>query len=606
MKSLLKKFSVSYLLVFFFQLSYSQVTYDRQELMITMRDGTKLNTVIFSPKGINEKVPFLLLRTPYGVSDRPMPDKNTYVKDMAVDGYIFVYQDIRGRYKSEGQFEMQRFTRDKKNEKAIDESTDTYDTIDWLLKNIPNNNGKAGMYGVSYDGWTTVMGAIDPHPALIAVSEQATPADMWLGDDFHHNGAFRLSYGFEYAFMEEAGKTDSLFPFGRFDLYDWYLNLGPLSTVNSRYFHGNIPTWNNFVSHPNYDLFWQKQGLASRLDSPRVHIMHVAGWWDQEDFFGPITAYKILEKNDRQGRNHIVIGPWNHGGWAGAKGDRLGNIKFDSATGEQFRKNIQAPWFAYYLKGKGDGNFSEATTFQTGSNTWKHYSQWPPAEAKIKSLYMAADGKLSFNKPTAAAGADSYVSDPSKPVPYRPRPIEQTYGPGSRWFTWLVEDQRFVHNRPDVLSWETDVLAEDVEVSGYILAKLFASTTGSDADWIVKLIDVYPAEMPKDIRMGGYQLMVANDVFRGRYRKSFEKPEPITPNKVENYNIDLHCINHVFKKGHKIMVQIQSTWFPIIDRNPQKYVPNIFEAKASDFIKATQTIHRNARFPSCVELPVVN
>lgn len=606
MKSLLKKFSVSYLLVFFFQLSYSQVTYDRQELMITMRDGTKLNTVIFSPKGINEKVPFLLLRTPYGVSDIPMPDKNTYVKDMAVDGYIFVYQDIRGRYKSEGQFEMQRFTRDKKNEKAIDESTDTYDTIDWLLKNIPNNNGKAGMYGVSYDGWTTVMGAIDPHPALIAVSEQATPADMWLGDDFHHNGAFRLSYGFEYAFMEEAGKTDSLFPFGRFDLYDWYLNLGPLSTVNSRYFHGNIPTWNNFVSHPNYDLFWQKQGLASRLDSPRVHIMHVAGWWDQEDFYGPITAYKILEKNDRQGRNHIVIGPWNHGGWAGAKGDRLGNIKFDSATGEQFRKNIQAPWFAYYLKGKGDGNFSEATTFQTGSNTWKHYSQWPPAEAKIKSLYMAADGKLSFNKPTAAAGADSYVSDPSKPVPYRPRPIEQTYGPGSRWFTWLVEDQRFVHNRPDVLSWETDVLAEDVEVSGYILAKLFASTTGSDADWIVKLIDVYPAEMPKDIRMGGYQLMVANDVFRGRYRKSFEKPEPITPNKVENYNIDLHCINHVFKKGHKIMVQIQSTWFPIIDRNPQKYVPNIFEAKASDFIKATQSIQRNARFPSCIELPVVN
>ncbi|NII27141.1 CocE/NonD family hydrolase [Pseudoflavitalea sp. X16] len=579
--------------------------YERQEVMIPMRDGIKLNTVIFTPKAAAEKYPFLLRRTPYGVSGAGAPDKSGYTKDMADDGYIFVFQDIRGRYKSEGKFEMQRFSRIKKDLKAIDESTDTYDTFEWLLKNIPNNNGKGGMYGISYDGWTTMQGAIDPHPALVAVSEQATPSDMWLGDDFHHNGAFRLSYGFEYAFMEEAGKTDSLFPFGMHDLYDWYLQLGPLSNVNKKHFHNHIPTWNDFASHPNYDAFWQKQSLAYRLDSPRVYTMHVAGWWDQEDFYGPLKAYEILEKKDRSHKNYIVAGPWNHGGWAGGAGSHLGNISFDTATGPVFRKDIQARWFAYHLKGKGDGNFAEAITFQTGSNVWQHYNNWPPAEALQQNLYFHPNGKLSFEKPSAANGTDSYISDPARPVPYRTRPIEQTYGPGSRWFTWLTEDQRFVHNRPDVLSWETDVLTEDITVTGQLWAKLFAATTGSDADWVVKLIDVYPAAYPKDRKMGGYQFMIANDVFRGRFRKSFEHPEPITPNKVESYTIDLHSINHVFKKGHKIMVQVQSTWFPIIDRNPQKYIPNIFEAKESDFQKATHTIHRSTRFPSHIELSII-
>lgn len=590
------------------ELTYCQLQYEKQELLIPMRDGIRLNTVIFTPSNASEKIPILLLRTPYGVSKGASPDKSTYVKDMAVDGYIFVYQDIRGRYKSEGVFEMQRFTRDKKDPKAIDESTDTYDTIDWLLKNLKNHNGKVGMYGISYDGWTTVMGAIDPHPALIAVSEQATPADMWLGDDFHHNGAFRLSYGMEYAFMEEAGKTDSLFPFKKFDLYDWYLDLGPLSNVNKKYFHNHIPTWNNYVKHPDYDEFWQKQGLASRIDSPRVYIMNVAGWWDQEDFYGPLTTYQLLEKNDRFNKNYFVAGPWNHGGWAGGRGDRLGNIKFDTATSETFRKEIQAPWFAYHLKGKGKGTFAEATTFQTGSNKWMTYNRWPPAEAQKKQLYLEANGKVSFKKPSVNPSTfyDSYISDPSRPVPYRPRPIEQTYGPGSRWFTWLTEDQRFVHNRPDVLSWETDTLSEDVTVTGSVIAKLFASTSGSDADWVIKLIDVYPPEVPKDIRMGGYQLMIANEVFRGRYRKSFSKPEAITPNKVELYTIDLHSVNHVFKKGHKIMIQVQSTWFPVIDRNPQKYVPNIFEAKESDFIRAEHRIYRSAAYPTHIELSVMD
>jgi putative CocE/NonD family hydrolase len=603
---MLKLTTLFLLLSFTTHAQTSSDKYERQEIMIPMRDGVKLNTVIFTPKAATEKYPFLLRRTPYGVSQAGPPDRGAYVKDLADDGYIFVYQDIRGRYKSEGTFQMQRFSRDKKDPKAIDESTDTYDTFDWLLKNIPNNNGKAGMYGISYDGWTTMQGAIDPHPALIAVSEQATPADMYLGDDFHHNGAFRLSYGFEYAFMEEAAKTDSLFPFGKFDLYDWYLQLGPLSNVNKKYFHNQIPTWNDFAAHPNNDAFWQKQSLAYRLDSPRVYTMHVAGWWDQEDFYGPQKAYETLEKNDKHHKNFIVAGPWNHGGWSGGQGDRLDNISFDSATGPVFRKDIQARWFAYYLKGKGDGNFAEAITFQTGSNVWKNYNSWPPAEAVKQNLYFHTNGKLSFDKPaTATTAFDSYVSDPAKPVPYRTRPIEQTYGPGSRWRTWLTEDQRFVHNRPDVLSWETEVLQEEVTVTGNLLAQLYAATTGSDADWIVKLIDVYPAEYPKDIKMGGYQFMIANDVFRGRFRNSFEHPTAITPNKVESYKLDLHSINHVFKKGHKIMVQVQSSWFPIIDRNPQTYVPNIFEAKESDFKAATHKIYRTAQFPSHIELSVM-
>ena len=594
----------------FFQHAFSQNTdekYLRQELMVTMRDGVKLNTVIFTPENSNEKLPFLFSRTPYGISNNQSPERDSYVHDMAVDGYIFVYQDIRGRYKSEGKFEMQRFTRNKKDLNAIDESTDTYDTIDWLLANIKNNNGKVGMYGISYDGWTTVMGAVDPHPALKAVSEQASPADMFLGDDFHHNGAFRLSYGFEYAFMEEASKTDTLYPFGVYDTYEWYLKLGSLANVNKKYFFNKLPSWNDFVNHPNYDEFWEKQSLGYRLDTPKVHIMNVAGWWDQEDFYGPQKAYETWEKKDQFKKNMIVIGPWNHGGWAGGPGNKLGNIKFDSSTGVTFRKDIQARWFAYHLKGQGDGNFAEAITFQTGSNQWKTYDSWPPKEAVKTYLYLQSGGKLSFTKPkeNSTTASDSYISDPAHPVPYRTRPIEETYGPGSRWYTWLTEDQRFVHNRPDVLSWETDVLEEDLIVTGNLLAKIFGATTGSDCDWVVKLIDVYPEDYKKESKMPGYQFMLANDVFRGRFRKSFKNPEPITPNKVELYTIDLHSLNHVFNKGHKIMVQIQSTWFPIIDRNPQKYVPNIFEAKESDFIISTQKVYRSVQFPSHIELPVI-
>jgi hypothetical protein len=599
-------------LLFFSLSAFSQQTksddkYNRQEVMIPMRDGVKLFTVIYTPKDQKEKLPFLMLRTPYGVKHYPSPERQGYIKDMAEEGYIFVFQDIRGRYLSEGTFKMQRFSRDKKDPKAIDESSDTYDTIDWLLKNIPQNNGKAGMYGISYDGWTTIIAATDPHPAMVAVSEQATPSDMFINDDFHHNGAFRLSYGFEYSVLTEAAKTDSLYNFGEYDTYDWYLKLGPLSNINKKYAHGTLPTWNNFIEHPNYDEFWRKQALAYRLDTPRVATQHVSGWWDQEDMVGPQDAYKVLEKHDNNHKNFIVMGPWNHGGWAGGTGKSLGNIKFDEQeTGVYFRKEIQAKWFAWYLKGKGDGKFAEAISFQTGSNQWKSYSAWPPKEATNKKIYLHANGKLSFDAPAATETKfDSYVSDPAKPVPYRARPIEETYGPGSRWYPWLTEDQRFVENRPDVLSWQTDTLTEDIIVTGNPLAKIFAATTGTDADWVVKLIDVYPQEYKKELKMSGYELMIADDVFRGRFRKSFEKPEPMTPNKEELYTIDLHGVDHVFKKGHRIMVQVQSTWFPIIDRNPQKYVPNIYKATAADYQKATEMIYHTAGAASCISLPVV-
>jgi putative CocE/NonD family hydrolase len=582
--------------------------YNKKEAMIPMRDGVKLHTVIFTPKQPSEKLPFLMLRTPYGVEGYPSPEKFSYIKDMADDGYIFVFQDIRGRYFSEGTFAMSRFSRDKNNPKAIDESSDTYDTIDWLLNNIPNNNGKAGMYGISYSGWTSIIGAADPHPALKAVSEQATPADQFIGDDFHHNGAFRLSYGFEYAFMEEAAKTDSLFQFDTYDTYDWYLKLGALSNVNKKYFKGKLPSWNDFIAHPNYDGFWKKQSLPYRLDSPRVAIQHVSGWWDQEDFYGPQKAYQVLEKADHHNQNYIVIGPWNHGGWGRSEGSSLGKINFYTATGAYFRKEIQAKWFAWYLKGKGDGKFAEAITFQTGSNQWKSYNAWPPREAVAKNIYFHADGKLSFEKPTVneVKSFDSYVSDPAHPVPYRNRPIEETYGPGSRWFTWLTEDQRFVQNRPDVLSWQTDTLTEDITITGNLTAKLFAATSGSDADWVVKLIDVYPEHYKKEPVMSGYELMIANDVFRGRFRNSYSKPEAAIPGKVELYTIDLHGADHVFKKGHRIMVQVQSTWFPIIDRNPQKFVPNIFEATEADYQPATQKVYHSPNYPSYICLPVMH
>jgi putative CocE/NonD family hydrolase len=461
------------------------------------------------------------------------------------------------------------------------------------------------MAGTSYGAWLTVMGMLDPHPALKAVVPQASPADMWIGDDFHHNGAFRLSYGLEYTYRMESSKeqTNPSAIIDTYDTYDWYLKLGPLSNVDAKYFHGKYPTWNDFVTHPDYDAFWKRQGFAPWLNRVTVPTLNVAGWWDQEDFYGPIKIYELLERHDRSNQNFLVVGPWNHGGWSG-EGRRLGRIDFGSATGQYYRANIMAKFLAHYLKGKADPALAEATTFRTGANEWVSHDAWPPKQNVVgRKLYLHTEGKLSFDAPTSngVQAFDSYISDPDNPVPYRPRPIRL----GAGWGTWLVEDQRFVDHRPDVLTWATEPLEDDVTVSGKIIANLFASTTGTDSDWIVKLIDVYPERYEPDPTLGGYQLMIAGDVFRGRYRKSFEKPEAITANAVLPYQIPFPANDHVFKKGHRIMVQIQSTWFPVIDRNPQKFVSSIFRAAESDFRSTTQRVFRSGQYATHIAVPVV-
>jgi putative CocE/NonD family hydrolase len=582
--------------------------FDKTEVMIPMRDGVKLHTEFYTPKNATTPLPMLMNRTPYGIANPNKGISNMIYRyaDMVPEGYIFVFQDIRGRYGSEGKFVMLRPLHDSSEPKGVDESTDTYDTIDWLVKNVPNNNGRVGLDGISYDGFLVTMGMIHPHPALRAASEQACMGDTWLGDDFFHNGAFRLSYAFEYTALLESSNENFSFAFDRFDVYDFYLRLGALSNANAKYFHGKLPTWNEFVAHASYDDFWKHHAVAYGLKEPTVPNLNVAGWWDQEDFYGPMATYARLEKSDSKHLNYLVAGPWNHGGWGGGPGKSLGEIPFGSDTSVYFRQKIEVPWFEYWLKDKGALPLKEALLFQTGSNNWVPFNSWPPHEAQTHNLYLRENGKLSFDTPQTdpADASDTYVSDPAHPVPYRHRPVDMTYPedhPGS-WYTWLVEDQRFVDERPDVLTWQTEDLAEDVTLAGQVTAKLFASTSGSDSDWIVKLIDVYPQKYPEDWRLSGYELMISDEIFRGRYRNSYEKPEPLKPGEVTPFTIDLHTADHVFKKGHRIMVQIQSTWFPVYDRNPQKFVPNIFEAKESDYQKATQHIYRSKRFPSSVEI----
>ena len=585
---------------------FKPTDYVRTEAMIPMRDGVRLYTQIDAPANASEPLPILILRTPYGLGEAKAAQIASALTELSEEGYIIVRQDIRGRFKSEGEFVMLRQPRDPADKKAIDESSDTFDTITWLLEKVPKNNGRVGAAGTSYGAWLSVMAMLDPHPALKAVVQQASPADMWLGDDFHHNGAFRLSYGLEYAYRMESSKemTNPANLIDRYDTYEWYLDLGPLSNADSKYFKGRLPSWNDFVNHPDYDAFWKRQGFEPWLNRVTVPTLNVAGWWDQEDFYGPIKIYELLERHDTAKQNFLVVGPWNHGGWSRGEGRKLGPVDFGSATAEHYRKNILAPFFAHYLKSKGSVQRAEAVTFQTGSNRWVEHTEWPPKQdVAAKRLYFQPNGKLSFDPPPANSqpAFDTFVSDPARPVPYRKRPIQVRSG----WTTWLVEDQRFVHHRPDVLTWVTDTLDNDVTVSGKIIANLFASTSGTDSDWIVKLIDVYPEKYEPDPKMGGYQLMIAGDVFRGRYYKGFEKPQPLPANGVVHYQISFPANDHVFRKGHRIMVQVQSTWFPVIDRNPQRFVPNIFLAKESDFQAATQRVFRSGQQASHIAVPVI-
>jgi putative CocE/NonD family hydrolase len=584
----------------------------KHSYMIPMRDGVKLFTVVLSPVNYAPPVPILMERTPYG-ANFPLKEDSAfsvdmlpaYYKNMLKAGYIMVIQDIRGKFGSEGSFEMNRPLYHLQDKTKTDESTDAYDAVGWLVQHVNNNNGKVGIFGISYPGYLALDASVDPNPALKASSPQATPIDMFQGDDFHHNGAFRLSYGFEYSYLVENAKTaNSDYPFPQYDLFDWYLRLGSLKNVNELYYHGRLPSWNDFAKHPSFDAFWQRQSRLLSIHRTQIPTMFVGGYFDQEDLNGPQIMYVHQEKMDSFHRNFIVLGPWFHGQWGRDRADSLGKISFESNTAAWFQ-DLQKRWFDYWLKGVGEGNFAEATCFQTGSNQWKTYDSWPPKQAEPRKLYAHADHTAGFSKPAGADGAVSYISDPAKPVPYREQPIEATYGPGSRWRTWHVEDQRFVSSRPDVLSFSGDSLVTDLTVTGDVMAHVFASTTASDADFVVKLIDVYPNFDRKSLAMSGYELPVAMEVFRARFRKSFERPEPMVPGQPEEIVIDLHQINHTFLKGHRLMIQVQSSWFPVIDRNPQKYVANIFEAAESDFVKATHTVYCNAQYATYVELPVM-
>jgi uncharacterized protein len=593
-----------------------------QEVMIPVRDGVRLQTAILIPIVQQGPLPILFRRTPYGVPEKAPEQIPTSLKELAQDGYIFVFQNLRGRFKSEGTFNLSSWV-DLKDPKATNETTDAYDSIEWLLKNVPNNNGKVGMFGVSYDGLTTALALLHPHPALKAISEQASPVDQWMNDDDHRFGALRESYDFEYAVMEQADKNKNThFDFETYDTYEWYLDLGPLSNINAKYLHGSIPYWNSSVEHPDYDDFWKKEAWVSQLHASTVPNLNVAGFWDQEDPWGPWQIFRHAEENDPQHTNFMVAGPWYHGEWQTPKGDSIGLIPFGGhETAREFRENIQAPFFRYYLHGKGEKPTWQASTFQSGSNTWRTYAAWPPKEAKPTNLYLHVDGTVSLVAPDAAKTAQAYreyVSDPANPVPYRQRPISPTY-PAGDWRTWEVADQRFVDQRPDVLSFVSQPLDHDITVTGPLAANLFASTSGTDSDFVVKLIDVYPQDAQKNAwnsdegpkpgqyaqSLNGYELPVAMEVRRGRYLASFEKPTALIPNKPTEWNISLRDHDYVFLKGHRIMVQIQSTWFPVIDRNPQKFVPSIYNASASDFVPATQRIYCSADLPSHLVLPIV-
>jgi putative CocE/NonD family hydrolase len=593
-----------------------------QEVMIPVRDGVHLQTVILTPVDPTGPLPILFRRTPYGVPDKAPEQMPPSLKELAQDSYIFVVQNLRGRFKSEGVFNLSSWV-DLNDPNATNETTDAYDSIDWLVKNIPNNNGKVGLFGVSYDGLTAALALLHPHPALKAISEQASPVDQWMNDDDHRYGALRESYDFEYAVLEQADKNKNThFDFETYDTYQWYLDLGPLSNINAKYLHGSIPYWNSSVDHPDYDDFWKKEAWVNQLHASTVPNLNVAGFWDQEDPWGPWQIFRHAEEHDPDHTNFIVAGPWYHGEWQSAKGDRIGLVPFAGhETAREFRENIEAPFFHYYLHGQGGKPAWQVSTFQSGSNTWHTYAAWPPKEAKPTNLYFHADGTLSFTPPDAANTAKAYreyVSDPANPVPYRQRPISPTY-PAGDWTAWEVADQRFVDHRPDVLTFVTEPLDHDLTVTGRLVANLFASTSGTDSDFVVKLIDVYPEGAQKNAwnpeegpkpgqyaqSLNGYELPIAMEVRRGRYLTSYEKPHPLTPNKPIEWNIPLRDHDHVFLMGHRIMVQIQSTWFPVIDRNPQKFVPSIYQAAASDFVPATQRIYCSTTMPSHMVLPVV-
>jgi hypothetical protein len=569
--------------------------YTRSEAMVPMRDGVKLHVVILRPVGsesTGDPLPFLMERTPYGTDNASSRSVNISKPELAASGYIFVFCDIRGRYQSEGQFAMNRPIVAHTTKNDVDETTDTRDTIDWLLKNVPNNSGKVGVLGVSYPGFLAMSAGIDAHAAVKAISPQAPMTNIWLGDDFFHNGAFRETYGFDYVQQLEGQKTDVRVQ-SKEDMYDFFLRNVNFAGAAQAAKMENLPTAKVFLAQPAYTKFWQDMAVEKHLTKVEAPTLEVGGWWDQEDMWGTQAEYAALEPHDTEHDVFLVLGPWNHGGW-NRRTLSLGAINFGVDAGEEYRKAIEAPFFEKYLKGRGGFELKNTASFRTGVNKWERYDAWPPKDGfHEEKLYLTKGEGLSFAAPKGSDVAGSYVADPANPIPYRNRPIQPTYGDGSKWRTWLVEDQRFVSSRKDLANFETPVLDHDVTVTGDLMADIFAATTGSDADWVVKLIDVYPDDAPAP--MAGYQLMIVDEIFRGRYVKSFEKPEPLTPGKVTEFKWSLHGADHTFLKGHKIMVEVQSSWFPLYDRNPQTFVPNIMTAPASAYRKQTVEIYAGSK-----------
>jgi hypothetical protein len=600
--------------------AYIRDNFTKREVYIPMRDGKRLFTAIYTPKDKSKKYPILLKRTPYTVAPYGENEYLTRMQNPTLmrSGYIFVFQDVRGRWMSEDEFvDVRPINPNRKSNQDIDESTDTYDTADWLVKNIEGNNERIGVYGISYPGFYATYAAVEAHPSVKAVSPQAPVTDWFVGDDFHHNGAFMLmdAFGFYRNFGRPhpkpvLPKDFQQIPLSYPDNYDFFLKMGALPNFTKKYMGDTIRFWNDLMTHPNMDAFWKARNTRPHLKNTKPAILTVGGLFDAEDCFGAWRTYEAFEKQNKPmagGRrisNRIVMGPWFHGAWGGrSAGEFLGNIHFGSKTSAYFQENVEAKFFNYYLKDEGNMDLPEALIFETGTNKWTNYDTWPPANTVNRDLYLQAKGGLSFDAPSLSTGYTEWVSDPARPVPY----TEDVHEDRTR--EYMLDDQRFAARRPDVLVFQTEPLTEDLTVTGPLDATLFFSTTGTDADIVVKLIDVFPDNMPQwaeaKVPLGGYQMLVRGEILRGRFRNSFEKPEAFVPNTATKVAFQLPDIAHTFKKGHRLMVQIQSSWFPLVDRNPQRFV-NIYQAKDTDFQKALHRIFHNAQKASRIRLPVLD
>ncbi len=594
-------------------MAWIEENYGKEELYITMRDGKRLFTSIYYPKDTTRSYPFLLWRTPYSCSpygEGLYSPRLSLYKHLLDDGYILVFQDVRGKYMSEGEYMNVRPYIPNKKKGQVDETSDTYDSIDWLVSNFPNNNGKAGILGISYPGFYATMSLPDAHPALKAASPQAPVTDWFVGDDFHHHGAFFVMDAFSFfsSFGQPRPEPTTAgaprFEWPTEDNYQFFLEVGPIKNLNKLYLHDSVAFWNDLMEHPNYDKWWQARNPRPHLKDVKPAVMTVGGWFDAEDPFGPLAVYKAIEKQSPPStENRLVMGPWHHGQWAGGQAENMGNIHFGFNTAERY-KEVEDQFFKYYLHEEGDMTIPEALAFVTGDNEWRSFDSWPPENTTTTRLYFQPKEGLSFEAPTENVSYDEYVSDPMRPVPY----TEDVHL--RRTTQYMTDDQRFASRRPDVAVYETEVLEEDVTLTGPLAANLYVSTTGTDADYVVKLIDVFPDKMedypsnPKNVPMGGYQMLVRGEVMRGRFRNSLEKPEPFEPNKITQVRFEIPDVAHTFKAGHRIMIQVQHSWFPLVDRNPQKFV-NIYECDAEDFQKATQRIYHDAEHPSYLEVQVL-